>query len=846
MLKPDEHCEKEDMVMTDQQAKKLCLSLMRADTEDEVVQLLKNVGYWDDSSVWHYYGDYENNFNTIGNQQARPDAALVEKLINAVDARLMNEALVRGIDLEGDNAPQSIRAAVSAFFEESSKPNSRVAGRIREWSNSQRTEVARGITLCATGGKPPKNPSFTIADCGEGQTPQMMPDTLLSLNKSNKLRIPFVQGKFNMGGTGVLKFCGRHNLQFVLSRRNPQILNGNTTHPTDAHWGFTVVRREDPYGNRRSSVYTFLAPKTREELGQVLSFSSDSMPIFPDGKDAYKKEWQWGTLIKLYEYSLPNRSHILMKDGLMGRVDLLLPEIALPIRFHECRDYRGHSGSAETTLTGLTVRLEDDKAQNLEDDFPSSCSLRASGQEMTATIYAFKKGKAETYRKNEGIIFVLNGQTHGHLTQDFFRRKNVGLSYLADSLLVVIDCSKFDGRSREDLFMNSRDRLSGGPLRDAIEGELEKLLKDHTGLRALKERRRREEVESKLDDSKPLEDILQSLLKQSPTLSDLFLKGTRISTPFKTMQAQSSEQQFTGKRFPSYFKFKGKDYGHTLQRECHINMRCRIIFETDAENEYLRRQIEPGEFSLFWISGNAKTPPDNYSIHLQNGIASLNLQLPDDCRTGDQQKFLAIATDPSRIDPFENRFALEVMGPAAKNGELGTRRKPAADKNGDEREIPSGIALPQVTEVHEPEWDSKRPPFDKYTALRIINAGSAGDKDDGAEDHDVYDFFINMDNQYLKHEVKTGKHQPDIARARFKYGMVLIGLALLREEIDSKKKADTSHDDRNDDRESNGNIEDMVDQFTKAIAPVLLPIIDSLGSLDVEDESPIQGSGEAT
>jgi len=94
--------------------------------------------------------------------------------------------------------------------------------------------------------------------------------------------------------------------------------------------------------------------------------------------------------------------------------------------------------------------------------------------------------------------------------------------------------------------------------------------------------------------------------------------------------------------------------------------------------------------------------------------------------------------------------------------------------------------------------------------------------------------------------VKTGKHQPDIAKARFKYGMVLIGLALLREETESKKKADTSHDEHNDDEEPNGNIEDMVGQFTKAIAPVLLPIIDSLGSLNVEDESPIQESGEAT
>jgi hypothetical protein len=43
---------------------------------------------------------------------------------------------------------------------------------------------------------------------------------------------------------------------------------------------------------------------------------------------------------------------------------------------------------------------------------------------MTATIYAFKKGKAETYRKHEGIIFTQNGQTHGHLTPDFYTRNS--------------------------------------------------------------------------------------------------------------------------------------------------------------------------------------------------------------------------------------------------------------------------------------------------------------------------------------------------------------------------------------------------------------------------------------
>jgi hypothetical protein len=409
-----------------------------------------------------------------------------------------------------------------------------------------------------------------------------MPETLLSLNRSNKLRIPFVQGKFNMGGTGVLKFCGRHHLQLILSRRNPTIVNGRPAHPSDGQWCFTIVRREDPKGGRRSSVYTYLAPvgcKQAAGAGGVLRFSSDTMPIFPEGRNAYARESSHGTLIKLYEYTASGYSntHILMKKGLLARIDLLLPDPALPIRLHECRqEYRGHEGSFETTLTGLTVRLEDDKGENLEDGFPSSCPISVDAEPMTATIYAFKKGKAETYRKNEGIVFTLNGQTHGHLTKDFFGRKDAGrLNYIADSILVAVDCSRISGRAREDLFMNSRDRLSHGELRINLEEQLEEMLRQHQGLRALKEKRRSEEVQSKLEDEKPLEDILKSLLEHSPTLSNLFLQGLRASNPFKTTKVKEQQQEFQGKKHPTYFKFKDRDYGRELHRDCHINVSFR-------------------------------------------------------------------------------------------------------------------------------------------------------------------------------------------------------------------------------------------------------------------------------
>ncbi len=249
-------------------------------------------------------------------------------------------------------------------------------------------------------------------------------------------------------------------------------------------------------------------------------------------------------------------------------MDLLLPDAALPIRIYECRKgYKGHGGSFQETISGLGVRLEDDKGKNLEPGFPSSAVVEVAGQKMDATIYAFKKGKAETYRNSEGIIFTINGQTHGHLTADIFRRKAVGHSYLADSILVLVDCGRLSNESREDLFMNSRDRLSGGELRQELEDELEDVLKNHQGLRELRARRQEEDTAEKFEDNKPLEDILQSLIQKSPTLANLFLFGSRASNPFKPATVKSEDKPFAGKRHPTFFKLKGKEYGELLLRE---------------------------------------------------------------------------------------------------------------------------------------------------------------------------------------------------------------------------------------------------------------------------------------
>jgi glycosyltransferase involved in cell wall biosynthesis len=99
-------------------------------------------------------------------------------------------------------------------------------------------------------------------------------DTFMSVNRSKKLRIPFVQGKFNAGGdTGVLQFCGEKNMQLIVSRRHPE-------DPVEP-WGFTIVRRMKPTAGRRSSMYVYLAPG-----GDVPRFAAAAIKVLPENRSS--------------------------------------------------------------------------------------------------------------------------------------------------------------------------------------------------------------------------------------------------------------------------------------------------------------------------------------------------------------------------------------------------------------------------------------------------------------------------------------------------------------------------------------------------------------------------------
>lgn len=767
---------------------RLCLSLIKAESEQEVITILEKSGYWNSQESWKFYGDIENNFSTIGNQQSLPESAIVEKIINSVDAVLMRECLGRRIDPEGTEAPESITQALEDLFGINQ-------GNLWNVGTNFRKRLAENISFVATGTK--ESPCYSVVDKGEGQTPRRMPDTFLSLSKSNKLRIPFVQGKFNMGGTGVFQFSGHSNLQLIVSKRAPEVAKYESDDSKDS-WGFTIVRREDPSERRRSSAYTYLTFD-----GKIPMFKAKSLPLLPGPyPEPYAEPMEWGTFVKLYNYQMTGGLKTNILFDLYNRICLLLPKIALPVRFFERRvGYTGHT--METTMSGLFVRLFEDTRTNLEDGFPNSSTISVSGEKMVCQIFAFKRGQSEKYRKDEGIIFTINGQTHGHIPVSFFCRKSVGMAYLADSILVIIDCTNFTGRTREDLFMNSRDRLRGGFLKEQIEDKLEELLSSHPGLRALRERRRREEIQNKLEDSKPLKEVLEDILKKSPALSSLLIPGSKVKAPFD-MRTVVEQEKFVGKEYPTYFKVRIKEI-----KQCRIKSKFRIQYETDAANDYFERSTLPGEFRLY-VQNEETT---DYILNLWNGLATLTANLPDNAEVADVLKYESIVNDPTQFRPFKDQFQVEVTEESGRQpGGNGERQKPPSLKEGEDRSIPSSLALPQVIEIYRNQWPEYG--FSESSALDVKDTGEEG-----------YDFYVNMDNICLLSEIKAKSGiDARLLKERYKYALVLIGLALLKEHPGGKEQ-----------KEQDGDIFKLVSETTAKLSPIILPMISYLGELEVNE-----------
>lgn len=761
------------------QAEKLCHELLYAATEAEVLEALDRRHLWASREAWVPFGQMPNNRGVVGNQQSAPVAALVEKLVNSLDSILIAECLKLGIDPTGPDAPQSMSEAVERFF-------GIREGRLESLDAIPR-HLAERVMLIATGTK--EQPSYVVVDDGEGQQPDRFPETFLSLLRENKRRIPFVQGKYNMGGTGVLQFSGEHSFQLIISRRRPDI-------PADGAaefagmWGFTLVRRFRPGPDDPQSTYMYLAPDH-----QILRFEADSLPLRPGPYPAaFETAMASGTCIKLWNYKFPGRLKTLATLDLRYALERALQEPALPLRIMERRPgYRAHT--FDTTMSGLGWVLSN-AASDKEPGFDGGTPLHVPGVGTVDLDIAVIKQDADKTEKRypAGVFFVVNGQLHGQLGIEFFRRRQLKLDYIAESLIVRADCTALPADVREDLFLASRDRMRDIDEKAMLEESISEYLADHGGLAELNARRRQAAISKSADEDTVA--VLQELVKGDPTLAAIFGSGTKIKIPVGPLP---DPVPFEGKRYPTYFRLSKEPAGGLVRRTPR-NWTVKIECETDASNDYFSpSRPDRGRIEV------AGTPVFK-SVHLWNGKAVLRFEIPPTCSVGDRVRADVGVMDESRVDPFSVTFSIEV--------EAEQPHQPWGPSNPHLSQV-GGI--PNVTEVRHLDWS--RYDFDEYSAVLLRH----GDEEDRV------DMFINMDNLYLRNElVKRRTVGEDAVRSWFKYGLIVLCLGMLYRQRQTQSEPPPDDDESEDAEPRQPDEFAAIAQASKGLAVTVVPLMAQL------------------
>tara|TARA_R110000751_G_scaffold48931_1_gene108731 strand:- start:24211 stop:26673 length:2463 start_codon:yes stop_codon:yes gene_type:complete len=684
---------------------KLFLELFTAKDEEELTEIIEKYPSIFSDENWKALGDNRSNYGVVKNQQSNPIAALIEKVTNSIDALLTKKCYEAGIDPKSAKAPQSMEEAIEAFYPK------------HNWDLQQfRKRQAEEIQIIADGKGPrtqrsQQPTSVIVYDNGEGQHPEDFERTFLSLLRGNKNDVQFVQGKYNMGGSGAIVFCGKKRYQLIASKR---YLN-------DGDFGFTLIRehpkRESDHAKETWYEYLLID-------GKIASFPIDQLEIGLEGR-----KFTTGTIIKMYSYQFPKGYSGFAQD-LNQSINEFLFNPALPILTKDTEERYPNNKVLTQDLYGLKRRLSSEESEYLDDRFSEVYNDEKIG-EMKVSCFVFKTKVKDNdlkktkeniqrrYFKNSmSVLFTLNGQVHGHYTAEFISR-SLKFNLLKSHLLIHVDCTEMNYDFRKELFMASRDRLKEGEETQYLRKYLADQLSKSDGRLAEIEKHRKQAVN--IDTSANTGELLKSFTKDLPLDSDLMKllsqtfkldikKKEKKQGDKKPSKKQQEEIPFQPERYPSHFKIDAKNDGETEVAKIPLGGEKTIRFSTDVENDYFDRLDDPGELQISILNiknnekgggdkpGEPKEPTEVFNIvksSPNNGTIKISLNPKEDLKVGYAVQMKATLTAPGK--DFEQFFWVKIADKE--------KKKEKAPKPEEDNEP---LGLPQLVFMYqEPDEDDK-------------------------------------------------------------------------------------------------------------------------------------------
>ena len=745
-------------------SKEVCLQIMQAETEAKVSETIASVAELADSKNWHPIDERVTNFNVVTNQASTGSKALTELCTNMVDAVLMKHAHEKGVSLTGVDAPKSVIEGVRDLVQ---LPGAR-SGILAEVDSLRYLQefAEKNLVIGVTGGRRRTDSlCFTFVDNGEGQHPNDFANTFLSLSKGNKSDIPFVQGKYNMGSSGVLSYCGRRWYKLIVSRRYDK--NGK--------WGWTLVRRRPGNGMPVAEYFKL--------NGNVPSFSASVLhPMnLGNGSRDDKVHISTGTIVKLYDYQMESATSFRnIRESLNENlISTILPFRLMDYRVTPQRTGRRAQGVDERPVNGMEFLLlrkdgeeGDDETQAFDSGTKRDLGNVTHPDLGLISVQAIVLGRElpgwlKSPRNNSRVFHAVNGQVQ-------FKQNRAYLSQtcrypgLKDRIVIVVDSSNLSESAHNDVWKGDRENIRATDIGQIYVDEVTKVIRDSQYLKELQQRIAREETENLAREGQ--ETLFQNLVDSDPSIAQLLPGGSVVKLPGNIGRNGGPDpDEYEGNYSPTFLELIGR----AVRRDgadIAINARRRVAFKTDVVNDYFTRPDNRGRVLTLGLGDKF-----SYSSSLHNGTLTMNFEaIPNKVSAGEEVSITVGLLHDSIPEPISECLKLRVVS-VRQPRPPGGRTPPKNNDDGEEDPTEAKDLPPTrwLTRDGRPIGEE-----DSYQWPESFTDQDGGKVDDLGEGHTVYG--INYDNAHFRRFLDSERDDLNkkVIVEQYRVGMLVLMMGL--------------------------------------------------------------------
>ena len=760
-----------------------------------------------------------------------------------VDAVLMKHCYESGIDPKGNQAPKTMYEAVDRLIKNLH------GGKLTNLDPNDpwlRDFAQKNLVIGITGAKSKQEglPCYTFVDNGEGQGPKSFENTFLSLSAGNKKSIPFVQGKFNMGSSGVLGYCGKNWYKLIVSRR----------HDGKGSWGWTIMRRRPTDAEELPVAEYFILNGT-----DIPSFEEDY--LYPFQTNQSKRYdgvlLKTGTVIKLYDYNVGTGS-----TGFKAPKDAInenLVETILPFRLLDFRWKPDNKRGGERALGINPVRfygmefllLSSHKDNELDEDEEEAVGQGKIfvGQFQDKDLGLIKinaiplkreiPGWLKSPKSNNRVFHAVNGQVQFKQTRGYLSQ-SCKFPALKDRAVIIVDASGLTFKAHNEVWKGDREHIRNTLWGEKYKNIVTETIKESEALKELQHKIAQEELQRTTESES--DELFQKLVDSDRNFANLLsgrVPKVRLPSAGGEGGKESGSGEFEGKFSPTFLRLEERIKNSGV--DIPINRTRPIAARTDAENGYLGRADNRGKIIIDDDIRNKFTIRE----HLHNGRLTIYMEPSEEAlEIGDILEFKIGLQDPAMPSPVETE---EIVIRIIEN-EKEQNKKPK-DKDKKEKKAGEGNSKNQGKGKEAPTLglptyrlmtSDGREISDEQT-LSWEDGPEGFDENDGGYAEDLGEgtiYFINYDNAYHLNYRRQQRSEISKEAVTEKY---ILGMRIMMLGFEQSIKALQENGKSSDDE-----IAEHLDQFRRmaakgssstvlALAENLPKIIDA-SSLQSEDE----------